>query len=40
MMCVSTNGSVAPGSHPFHFLIGEAGGDAHVSEKSVFLVPR
>ncbi|MBE7939647.1 cytochrome c oxidase accessory protein CcoG [Ramlibacter aquaticus] len=32
-------GAAEPGSHPIHFLIGEAGGDAHVSEKSVFLVP-
>ncbi|WP_296356947.1 cytochrome c oxidase accessory protein CcoG [Ramlibacter sp.] len=32
-----------PGSHPIHFAIGAigaVGGDAHVSEKSVFLVPR
>ncbi|HYE39024.1 MAG TPA: cytochrome c oxidase accessory protein CcoG [Ramlibacter sp.] len=33
-------GSAAPGSHPIHFDIGEVGGDAHVREKSVFLVPR
>jgi len=33
-------GSVAPGSHPIHFQIGSLAGDAHVSEKSVFLVPR
>ena len=33
-------GSAAPGSHPIHFNIGTASGDAHVSEKSVFLVPR
>jgi cytochrome c oxidase accessory protein FixG len=33
-------GSAAPGSHPIHFNIGTIGGDAHVSEKSVFLVPR
>jgi len=33
-------GSAAPGSHPIHFKIGAVGGDAHVSEKSVFLVPR
>jgi len=33
-------GSAPPGSHPIHFNIGTAAGDAHVSEKSVFLVPR
>jgi cytochrome c oxidase accessory protein FixG len=33
-------GSAAPGSHPIHFNIGTIGGDAHISEKSVFLVPR
>ena len=33
-------GSAPPGSHPIHFDIGTAAGDAHVSEKSVFLVPR
>ena len=33
-------GSAAPGSHPIHFEVGAVGGDAHVSEKSVFLVPR
>lgn len=33
-------GSAAPGSHPIHFDIGTVGGDAHVREKSVFLVPR
>jgi cytochrome c oxidase accessory protein FixG len=33
-------GSATPGSHPIRFNIGAAGGDAHVSEKSVFLVPR
>ncbi|MBC5766998.1 cytochrome c oxidase accessory protein CcoG [Ramlibacter sp. GTP1] len=33
-------GVAAPGSHPIHFNIGTVGGDAHVSEKSVFLVPR
>jgi cytochrome c oxidase accessory protein FixG len=33
-------GSVAPGSHPIHFSIGAVGEAAHVSEKSVFLVPR
>jgi cytochrome c oxidase accessory protein FixG len=32
--------SAAPGSHPIHFTIATLGGDAHVSEKSVFLVPR
>jgi cytochrome c oxidase accessory protein FixG len=33
-------GSAPAGSHPIHFNIGTAAGDAHVSEKSVFLVPR
>ncbi len=33
-------GSAAPGSHPIHFNIGTVAGDAHISEKSVFLVPR
>ena len=33
-------GSAPSGSHPIHFNIGTAAGDAHVSEKSVFLVPR
>ncbi|MES2787132.1 MAG: cytochrome c oxidase accessory protein CcoG [Pseudomonadota bacterium] len=33
-------GSLAPGSHPIHFDIATASGDARVSEKSVFLVPR
>jgi cytochrome c oxidase accessory protein FixG len=33
-------GSVAPGSHPIHFDIQAVGADAHVREKSVFLVPR
>lgn len=33
-------GSAAPGSHPIHFDIGTREGDAHVREKSVFLVPR
>jgi cytochrome c oxidase accessory protein FixG len=33
-------GSGTPGSHPIHFKIGVVDGDAHVSEKSVFLVPR
>jgi cytochrome c oxidase accessory protein FixG len=33
-------GSAQPGSHPIHFNIGTTTGDAHVSEKSVFLVPR
>jgi polyferredoxin len=29
-----------PGSHPIHFDVGVKGGEAHVREKSVFLVPR
>ena len=33
-------GSAAPGSHPIEFQIGDTAGDAHVAEKSVFLVPR
>ncbi|MRD47899.1 cytochrome c oxidase accessory protein CcoG [Caenimonas koreensis DSM 17982] len=33
-------GSAAPGSHTIHFGIGTVNGDAHTSEKSVFLVPR
>lgn len=33
-------GSAQPGSHPIHFNIGTVNGNAHVSEKSVFLVPR
>ena len=33
-------GGAAPGSHPIHFDIVTVGGDAHVREKSVFLVPR
>ena len=33
-------GSAPPGSHPIHFDIGTIDGDAHVREKSVFLVPR
>jgi cytochrome c oxidase accessory protein FixG len=33
-------GSVAPGSHPIQFDIKAVGTGAHVSEKSVFLVPR
>jgi cytochrome c oxidase accessory protein FixG len=33
-------GSAAAGSHPIHFNVGTIGGDTHVSEKSVFLVPR
>jgi cytochrome c oxidase accessory protein FixG len=33
-------GSADSGSHPIRFEIGTVGGDAHVSEKSVFLVPR
>jgi cytochrome c oxidase accessory protein FixG len=32
-------GSVSPGSHPIHFEV-DNGSDAHVREKSVFLVPR
>jgi cytochrome c oxidase accessory protein FixG len=33
-------GSAAAGSHPIHFAVGTTSGDAHVSEKSIFLVPR
>ncbi|HSV34347.1 MAG TPA: cytochrome c oxidase accessory protein CcoG [Ramlibacter sp.] len=33
-------GTASPGSHPIHFQIGTITHDAHVSEKSVFLVPR
>jgi len=33
-------GSAASGSHRIHFDIGTVDGDAHVREKSVFLVPR
>ena len=33
-------GSAPPCSYPLHFNIGTAAGDAQVSEKSVFLVPR
>ena len=33
-------GSAAPGSHPIEFQIGDTAGEAHVAEKSVFLVPR
>jgi cytochrome c oxidase accessory protein FixG len=33
-------GSAAPGSHAIHFNIAAVAGDAHISEKSVFLVPR
>ena len=33
-------GTAAPGSHPIHFNVGAVSGDAHVSEKSAFLVPR
>jgi cytochrome c oxidase accessory protein FixG len=33
-------GSAAPGSHAIRFQVRAAGGEAHVSEKSVFLVPR
>jgi hypothetical protein len=29
-----------PGSHPIHIEVGQLGGDAHVSEKAVFIVPR
>jgi polyferredoxin len=33
-------GSAEPGSHTIHFQIAAEHGDAHVSEKSAFLVPR
>ena len=33
------DGSLPPGSHPFHFEVSAESGVAHVSEKSVFLVP-
>jgi polyferredoxin len=33
-------GSATSGSHPIHFDIATVGGDDHVREKSVFLVPR
>lgn len=33
-------GTAAPGSHPIHFDIVSTGAEAHVREKSVFLVPR
>jgi cytochrome c oxidase accessory protein FixG len=33
-------GSATPGSHPIGFSIGDTAGQSHVSEKSVFLVPR
>jgi cytochrome c oxidase accessory protein FixG len=33
-------GTVPAGSHAVHFRVSAAGGDAEVSEKSVFLVPR
>ena len=33
-------GSATPGSHPIRFNIDDTDGNAHVSEKSVFLVPR
>jgi cytochrome c oxidase accessory protein FixG len=33
-------GAAAPGSHPIHFNISAVSGDAQVSEKSAFLVPR
>ncbi|WP_427911343.1 cytochrome c oxidase accessory protein CcoG [Ramlibacter sp. MMS24-I3-19] len=34
------DGSASAGSHPIHFDIGARDADAHVREKSVFLVPR
>ena len=34
------DGSAAPGSHPIQFSVWDATGQTHVSEKSVFLVPR
>ena len=33
-------GSASPGSHPISFSIGDTAGQAHLTEKSVFLVPR
>jgi len=33
-------GSATPGSHPVHFDVQAVGSAAHVTEKSVFLVPR
>jgi cytochrome c oxidase accessory protein FixG len=33
-------GSTTPGSHPIEFSIGDAAGQSHLAEKSVFLVPR
>ena len=33
-------GSASPGSHPIYFSIGDTAGQAHLNEKSVFLVPR
>ena len=33
-------GSTGAGSHPIHFDTEASDGDAHVREKSVFLVPR
>ena len=33
-------GSATPGSHPIEFVIDTVNGQAHVSERSVFLVPR
>jgi cytochrome c oxidase accessory protein FixG len=33
-------GSVAAGSHPIQFQVGSLAQDAHVSERSIFLVPR
>lgn len=33
-------GSTTPGSHPIEFSIGDVAGQSHLTEKSVFLVPR
>ena len=33
-------GSAKAGSHPIHFDVGTVDGEAHVRERSVFLVPR
>ncbi len=33
-------GSAAPGSHAIEFNVGDVAGESHVSEKSIFLVPR
>jgi hypothetical protein len=33
-------GSAPAGSHPIHFHVSTVGGDAQVSEKAAFLVPR